>query len=195
MKNITDKKYIGVIVERQFLSDEKITPSRLGTIYHLLLQKLDFNSVKSEDDIREFIEELISKNFINSEEAKKISTQKIFDFINSNLALEIKKSKNVYKERTFCLLVPASKIFKENHSDSKILVQGVIDIYFEKENGNLCLVDYKTDYVESDEQELVKKYKVQLELYKDALEKGTGKKVDEVYIYSLYLNKSVNLEI
>ena len=86
-----------------------------------------------------------------------------------------------------------SKIFKENMSDSKILVQGVIDLYYEKENGNLCLIDYKTDVVKNDELELVDKYKVQLELYKEALERGIGKYVEDVYIYSLYLNKEIKL--
>ena len=68
-------------------------------------------------------------------------------------------------------------------------------MYYEKENGGLVLIDYKTDFVEKDESELIEKYRVQLELYKEALEKGTNKKVEEVYIYSLYLNKDIKLEI
>lgn len=178
-----------------FLSEEKITASRIGTIYHLLLQKIDFNKVNSVEDIKEFIEELISKNFIKPEEAKFISAEKVFNFVNSEFALNIKKAKKVYKERTFCLSVPASRIIKESVSSSKVLVQGVIDIYYEKDNGNLCLIDYKTDFVKTDEQELVDKYKVQLELYKEALEKGTNKKVEDVYIYSLYLNKEIRLSL
>ena len=177
----------------KFLQDEKITSSRIGTLTHLVLQKLNFNDVKSEDDVKEVIEWLISKKFIKLEEAKKISTKKIFDFVNSEFALKIKNSKKVYKERPFCLSIPTSRIFKENKNNSEILVQGIIDLYYEKEDGNLCLVDYKTDFVENDENELIEKYKVQLELYKEALEKGTGKKVEDVYIYSLYLNKAIKL--
>ena len=59
----------------------------------------------------------------------------------------------------------------------------------------MVLIDYKTDYVEKDENELIEKYKIQLQLYKEALEKGTNKIVDEVYIYSLYLNKEIQLEL
>ena len=66
-------------------------------------------------------------------------------------------------------------------------------MYYEKENGNLVLVDYKTDFVEKDESELIEKYKVQLDFYKQALELGTNKKVEEVYIYSLYLNKEIKI--
>ena len=66
-------------------------------------------------------------------------------------------------------------------------------MYYEKEDGNFVLIDYKTDYVENDENELIEKYKIQLELYKKALEEATNRNVDEVYIYSLYLNKAIKV--
>ena len=179
----------------KFLQDEKITAGRVGTLTHLVLQKIDFNNIKTENDVKDFIQELVSKNFIKFEEAKKISSKKIFDLINSDFALNIKKSKKVYKERPFCLQVPASKILKNNESNDKLLVQGIIDMYYEKENGGLVLIDYKTDFVEKDESELIEKYRVQLELYKEALEKGTNKKVEEIYIFPLYLNKDIKFEI
>ena len=77
-------------------------------------------------------------------------------------------------------------------SDEQILVQGVIDLYFIDENGQLVLVDYKTDYVEN-EQELVDKYTVQLQLYKKALEVGINKKVSKMYIYSVKLEKLIQI--
>ena len=61
-------------------------------------------------------------------------------------------------------------------------------------NGDIILADYKTDFVEN-EIELVNKYSKQLEIYKDALEKGLSKKVNEIYIYSLYLNKDIKLSL
>ncbi len=177
----------------EFLKDDKITASRIGTITHLVLQKIDFNNIKTENDVREFLQKLVSKNFIKQDESEKISTKEIFDFINSDFALNIKKAKNVYKEKSFCLEVEASRIFKNEDLAGNLLVQGIIDLYYEKENGNLVLVDYKTDFVKKDKNELIEKYKIQLELYKEALEKGTNKSVEEVYIYSLYLNKAIKL--
>ena len=175
----------------EFLQDERITASEIGTIYHLVLQKIDFNKVNSEDDVKSFIQELVSKNFIRLEESEKISSKKIFEFINSEFAENIKKAKKIYKEKPFCLEIPAKEIFKDDNSIGNILVQGIIDMFYENSNGNLVLVDYKTDYVEHDENELINKYKKQLQLYKQALECGTNKKVEEVYIYSLYLNKAI----
>ena len=57
---------------------------------------------------------------------------------------------------------------------------------------NLVLVDYKTDYVQNEE-ELVEKYKIQLELYKNALENALGTKINDVYIYSIYLEKEIKV--
>ena len=62
------------------------------------------------------------------------------------------------------------------------------------EIGNIVLVDYKTDYVENGKElELVEKYKNQLELYKQALEEALNTKVDKVYIYSVYLEKEIEI--
>ena len=177
----------------EFLQEEKVTSARIGTLTHLVLQKIDFTKMQSEEDIKEFIQELVAKSFMKEEESKRISSKRIYQFLTSDFALRIKQAKKVYKERPFCIKVESSEIFKEEDAKGEMLVQGIIDMYYEKADGNLVLVDYKTDYVEKEETELVDKYKVQLDLYKKALEEGTGKKVDEVYIYSLYLNKEIKL--
>ena len=67
-------------------------------------------------------------------------------------------------------------------------------MYFE-EDGEIVLVDYKTDRVSKKDGEkvLLERYKVQLEYYKQALEQLTGKRVKETYIYSFALNKDIRL--
>ena len=68
------------------------------------------------------------------------------------------------------------------------------DFNFIDENDNIILVDYKTDYVKKSEQELVDKYKKQLQIYKSALEEALQKEVYKTYIYSIYLGKSIEVE-
>ena len=70
------------------------------------------------------------------------------------------------------------------------MVQGVIALYYINQNDELILLDYKTDFVETEEQ-LVEKYRIQLEIYKRALERSLGRKVDKMCIYSLYLQKAI----
>ena len=72
-----------------------------------------------------------------------------------------------------------------------VLIQGIIDAWF-FEGDDIILMDYKTDHV-NHEEDLVKRYKIQLELYKRALEAFTGKIVKEIYIYSFALGKEIKL--
>ena len=115
------------------------------------------------------------------------------NFIKSDFARKLRDCTCIEKEKAFCIKINASELFDEA-TNEEILVQGIIDIYGIKENGEIILADYKTDYVEN-EIDLVQKYQKQLEIYKEALEKGLDKVVKEVYIYSLYLNKEIKIDI
>ncbi|MBO7374944.1 MAG: PD-(D/E)XK nuclease family protein, partial [Lachnospiraceae bacterium] len=70
-------------------------------------------------------------------------------------------------------------------------VQGVIDVYFE-ENGKLVLMDYKTDKVDSAD-ELIIRYKTQLDYYSEALSRLEKKEVAEIYIYSFSLEEVIRV--
>ena len=74
-----------------------------------------------------------------------------------------------------------------------VLVQGMIDAYF-IEDEEMVLVDYKTDFVRrGEEQKLIDRYHVQLEDYAQALERMTGRKVKERYIYSFTFGEAFSL--
>ena len=72
-----------------------------------------------------------------------------------------------------------------------MLIQGIIDAFFE-EDGRLVVVDYKTDLVAKG-QELIKRYQVQLDYYKEALNRITGKEVSQKIIYSFALGQEIVL--
>ena len=81
----------------------------------------------------------------------------------------------------------------DKYKNEKVRLQGIIDCFFEY-NGEIILLDYKTDYVSKDnEEELNKKYKKQLDYYSEALFKITGKKVSKRYLYSFYLEKAIEI--
>ena len=88
--------------------------------------------------------------------------------------------------------VPVSLIYPELQSSELVVVQGIIDAYFE-ENGELTLIDYKTDRVPKDggADILRQRYRRQLDYYQYALEKMTGKKVAERLIYSFALKETI----
>lgn len=190
------KEKIGLAnVVPKFLEKAKIDSAKIGTVTHLVLQKMDFNLIKTKEDIREFIQMLISKNFMIKEEAERIDIEKIYRFLNSDFANRIKKSKKIYKEKPFFMKVKANE-FLENAKNEEILVQGIIDLFFEDENGKFILVDYKTDFLNlGEEEKLINKYNTQLKFYKSAVEETINKNVSEIYLYSLYLNKEIKVNL
>ena len=178
----------------QFLrkeDDDKITSAQKGTLVHLCLQKLNEKQEYTLQEIKDLINELELKQIITNKEARSISIYKILAFTKSTIWKELRKAKTVEKEKPFYINILAKEIYNQEVEED-ILVQGIIDLYYINENDKLVLVDYKTDYVEKGkDEELLNKYRKQLDLYKRALESALNRKVDKVYIYSVYLEKEI----
>ena len=176
----------------EFLKEEKeLTPSEKGTLMHLILQKLDENVDYDIEKIEELIVKLQNQNIITQKEKEAVNKNDVYKFTNSNIWKEMKNAKEIQKERPFYINIPASEIYDED-IEEEILVQGIIDLYYITKDNRLVLVDYKTDRV-NEEKELIDKYKIQLSIYKRALEKALNRKVDNIYLYSVYLGKEVEI--
>ncbi len=175
-----------------FMKEEKITAAEKGTLMHLVLQKLDLKKSYSMKEIESFVNNLYEKGIINKLQKDNINTKKIYEIINSEFMKRVANASEIHKEMPFYTYIPANEVYDIEEKDN-ILVQGIIDLYFIDDAGKLVLVDYKTDYVQNKE-ELIEKYKVQLEIYKKALEESLGKKVDEVYLYSIFFNEELKVE-
>ena len=196
-----DSTQTSISAKPKFLNDSKdnkITNAQKGTVMHLCVQKMNEKEEYDLQKIQNLIEELKTKELISSTEADTINVNKLLEYTKSSLWNELKEAKEINKERAFYINVKASKLYDNisNEIDENILVQGVIDLYYIDKNDNLVLVDYKTDYVEKGKEELlVEKYKEQLNLYKEALEKSLNRKVKNMGIYSLYLNQFIQINI
>ena len=141
-------------------------------------------------------EEFVQKGYMDKADAAAVNAADIASFLTSPLGLRMKAASSagtLKRERPFVLSRPASVIDPSYPSDENILIQGIIDAYF-FEDGKLILVDYKTDYIKKDAgQELIEKYKVQLESYADALSSLLGVPVAEKHIYSFSLAADIIL--
>ncbi len=181
------------LIKPKFLNEEdvKLTGAQKGTLIHMCMQRLDPKKDYDSETINQMIEDMVKKNIISPKEKEAINQRKILKFLQSNIWKQMKEAKQVYKEKPFYIEINANEI-QEGNTEDKVLVQGIIDLYFINKEDELILVDYKTDYVEEGkEQELIDKYKKQLELYKIALEDSLDKKVKETYIYSVYLGVEI----
>ena len=172
--------------------DIKITNAEKGTLVHLCMQKLDLSKkTYTYNDVKQLVAELEAKKIITAKEAEAININKVYQFTKSKIWEEMIHAHVVQREKPFYINIPAKEIYNQD-LDEKILVQGIIDLYYITQYDELVLVDFKTDFVENrNEQILIDKYRTQLDLYKRALESATGRKVDRVYIYSTYLEKEI----
>ena len=182
-----ESEYTNLTVKPKFMKKvHNLTSAQKGTLIHLCLQKLDEKKEYTREDIQELIETLCKKNIISEIEAQNIDIDLLFRYTKSELWKDLKEAKEIHKEEPFYINIPASKIYDEAEEKEMILVQGIIDLYYINKEGKLILIDYKTDYVPNgDVSKLEEKYKVQLELYKEALENSTGLKVDKAMIWAL----------
>lgn len=193
-KDRTEEK-IGITLKKPnfLIGKTDLTPAEKGTIMHLCLQKLNYKEEYNLEKLKNMLSNLVNKEIILPKEAESVNYNKILAFLKSNIWKEMQTAKVVEQEKAFYLNLKANEIYKNNAED-EILVQGIIDLYYITKNDELVLVDYKTDYVENNnEQSLKDKYNIQLEIYKKALEEALNRNVDKVYIYSTWLNKEIEI--
>ena len=177
-----------------FLQDNlNVTRAEIGTLTHLCIQKMNEKQDYDYKEIVDLIQNLVTKEIITLNQANAINVDGLLKYVKSDLYKELKTAKKVYKEQPFYINIPADEVYGQQ-IDENILVQGVIDLYYIDKNDKIILVDYKTDFVKNNEQELIEKYKKQLTIYKRALEKALEKEVNKVYIYSVYLGKSIEIK-
>ncbi len=161
-----------------FMNTEQKGGAEFGTLVHRVMEKIDITKSIPDEVMR-----------ITGEENKTI-VQKVQGFFESPLGKRALKS-NIKRETPFEIKIPATDFQGQEIEGETMLLQGVIDMYFE-EDGQIVLVDYKTDKCLSMD-ELFEKYSVQLKWYMEAIKRLLKKEVKEVFIYSFYLNESKGL--
>lgn len=175
----------------KFLEEkEELTGASRGTAYHRVMELLDFGKDYSREELEEEIRCFHEEGKLSEEMASCIRADDIGKVVDSPLGQRLKEAagKNrLWKEQPFVLGLPARELYPEEREEEVVLVQGIIDVYFEEEDG-LVVLDYKTDRVKNVE-ELAEKYHAQLEYYAKALEQLTEKKVKEKIVYSFTLGE------
>ena len=175
----------------KFLSDEKDEGqgARRGTAYHRAMELLEFHKIRTKQDIREQLDRFAEEGRMTADARALVRESVIWPFFQSNLGrrmADAQREGRLKKESQFVIGIPAREI-GDWDSDELVLIQGIMDAFFE-ENGELILVDYKTDYAEQEET-LIERYKLQLDYYRRALMQMENKPVKETLIYSFRLGE------
>lgn len=179
---------------------EEVSGAARGSAYHRLLELFPFAQKGAArdwtvSDIVRVIQEKKESGELTEEYAAAVNPRNIAVFLKSGLAermLRAQKRGTLRREQPFVLGIEANQFRADLPASETVLIQGIIDVFWEEEDGGLVLADYKTDAVK-EPQELVRRYQVQLDYYEQALRRLTDKRVKEKIIYSFALEKEIGL--
>lgn len=163
-----------------------------GSAYHRIMELIDFTDL--ETSIASRRREMVDKLFLSKEEDDLVRNDRIEHFMESNVARRMSEAARkglLYKEQPFVISVPASSVEQGFPETENVLVQGVVDVYFEEDDG-IVILDYKTDNVDTLD-ELAERYKAQLDYYEKAISLLEGKRVKEKIIYSFKFGKEISI--
>lgn len=183
-------------IEEKTEAEEEFTGAARGTAYHRVMECLEYGKTDTSQNLKEQIEELVQNQKLSEVEAKCVRVSDIRGFVECDLGQRMKAAAlkgRLFREQPFVISRSAAEIDESWDESERVLVQGIIDAYF-LEDEEIVLVDYKTDYVRrGEEKKLIERYHTQLEDYGQALERMTGRRVKEKYIYSFALKKAILL--
>ncbi|MBQ4150603.1 MAG: UvrD-helicase domain-containing protein [Clostridia bacterium] len=199
---ITQKKMPKAAEAPKFIAKSLDDSAKRGTATHLFMQFFDFENA-AENGAAAELERLKEKRFISEEDAALVNLDEVDIFLASPLFAQMRNSKKLYREQRFNLNLKASDFaadegLKQELSGETVLVQGVIDCFFYDENGDIILLDYKTDRVfkndiEKSKEKLRETHLAQLKYYARAIEEICGKRPKKTLIFSLCLGDTVEV--
>lgn len=190
-KAFVDREYFASSVP-SFLSEDGLTGAQKGIATHSFMQFADYE--KAACDVKGEIDRLREKGIITGMQADAISIPAVERFFESDLVVRILSGDNVMREKKFTIEVPINEVYEgtDEFADERVMIQGIADCAF-VEDGELVVVDYKTDRLKTEE-EFIEKYSSQVKLYKKALSLCTDYNVKETVLYSFYLGKAIKVE-
>lgn len=180
-----------ILSHPSFLLNKQLSPAQKGTALHTFMQFADLKNLTSSPQNE--LEELVQKGFISHAQAEAVDLQKVKKCMEDSVMQRCLNAEICFREYRFTVNAGAG-IIEDGFADSSenVIMQGAVDCAF-VEDGQLVIVDYKTDRIK-DINVLADRYSKQLELYKFALEQCTEYTVKECYLLSLHLGESIQIE-
>lgn len=186
----------------RFLQSGGLSASERGTALHLLMQHLNLAGPLDIRQLRVQGEQLVEKEILTPEQENSLDYQAVSAFFRTSAGRKMQQAEKVSRECPFSLVLPAGEVYptwRGDPADEAVLIQGVIDCIIETAEG-LILLDYKTDRLTGrfpDESEAMKelkrRYHVQLDLYRLAIEKIWHRPVSRIGLYAFDIGKFVDL--
>ncbi len=176
-----------------FMQEKALTPTERGIALHMAMQFADFEKCKSVEGAEEELARLVREKYLSKVQAEAVDAEKISLFTNSETGRKMLSAKSVMREFKFSVLLPADEVLgKKELLGEKVLLQGVMDMYYETDDG-ITIVDFKTDR-RRPEGETLQKYSDQLRTYRRALFEMTGKTAKSLRLYLVNHGEYIEVE-
>ncbi len=170
-----------------------LTPAQRGTALHLAMQFIDFSRTGSVEEIREELQRLAAQELITPQQGEAVDPERLFAFFSSPLGREVLAAPTLRREFKFSILVDAADYYPQAGEGEQVLLQGVVDCFFETLEG-ITVVDFKTDRVSRDTMAArAEEYRPQLAAYARALAEVTGKPVARQVLWFFRADGAVEL--
>ncbi|MBQ9098582.1 MAG: UvrD-helicase domain-containing protein [Clostridia bacterium] len=182
---------------------KSISAAERGTATHEFLQFCDFANAERNGIAKE-LDRLIDERYLSPDIKDAVRQNELEAFFKSAFYHSLSQASALHRETRFNIFLPASDFtsdssFAQQLSGERLLVQGVIDLFFTDPDGKLVLCDYKTDRLSPFEcshpnaaaRMLSDRHGKQLSYYAMALAEICGKRPDKILIYSLPLGEAV----
>ena len=170
-----------------------LTAAQRGTAYHTILQSIALERCETLESVQEEISRLVGQRFLTEEEAMGVDPKVLYRFFASELGRELRAIRSLHREYPFSILVSAAEFYPGAPAEEQILLQGVVDCWFETEEG-ITLVDFKTNQITAEAaREKAEDYRMQMTAYARALEEITGIPVRRRVIWFLHPNLGIGM--
>lgn len=178
----------------RFAAEEMgLTPAQRGTALHLVMQYIDFSRTGSIEAVSEEIDRLVGWEILTPQQGRAADPARIAAFFRSPLGREMMNSGSLEREFKFSILVPARDYYPQAGEEEQVLLQGVVDCWFETKDG-ITVVDFKTDRVSRGTMAArAAEYAPQLTAYSRALEEVTGRPVTRRILWFFHADGACEL--
>ena len=179
----------------RFAAEERgLTPAQRGTALHLVMQLADPDRAATPAGARAEAERLVQGGWLTPQQGESVNTAWVSHFWSSPLGQEARSAVRMEREFKFSLLVPASRYFPQGSEGEEVLLQGVVDCWFQNPDGTVTVVDFKTDAVTEDRlAERAESYRPQLEAYAGVLAQVLGAEVSRRSLWFFRLGRAAEI--
>ncbi|SEB40972.1 helicase-exonuclease AddAB subunit AddA [Paenibacillus sp. GP183] len=177
-----------VLRRPRFMEEKKLTAAEKGTVVHAVMQNLSLDQQPTAESVRAHLDHMLERNLLTKAQFEVVDIKPVLTFFATDIGQRMIQARKVEREVPFSFGLPAQEVYTDAETDmtlskETVLIQGVIDCFFEDDQG-LVMVDYKTDSTEGRSiDELSERYRLQIDLYARAVEYIWNRPLAGKYVY------------